>query len=329
MRKNNYFLSVLICGLICISMIGCSSSQNQQSSSEAEQTIKSQYNISMGTAGIGGAYYVMGGAMANLVNEKLDNIKMTAEVTDGASQNLEFVSKGEMDIAMGGAQVVRDAYEGTGVYSSKLDIRGVAVIHPSIIHIVASKSSGIKKIEDMKGKRVAVGAPGSAARFLIEDILKVHGLSFEDIKVFDLSYVEAISAMKDNNIDAIWGQTGVPTSAFLDLCNSVDVEFIPISENTYDGIKERWGHLVMSFIPKDVYKNNEDIPAIAAPNIMFCATSIDEEVIYQVTKCIFENLDELKKSHVSFELIDINNAPTKTIPLHPGAERYFKEVGVL
>lgn len=335
MNKILGYSKLLLCIVLCVSLIGCSSTVDNSSGktesdakASAQSTVQAK-RLSMGTAGSGGTYYVMGAAMANLINKKSDGIEMTAEVTDGSLQNISFISNGEMDIGMSGIQTTINAFEGKGDFKSPVDIRAMALIHPSVIHVIASKSSGVKKMEDMKGKKVAVGAPGSGARPNFEQILEAYGMSFADFKVYDLSYVEAVEAMKDNNMDVIWFQSGVPTSSVLDLANSLDIEFIPIFDDKRDTITAKYGHLVKSVIPKDIYKNSEDIPSIAVPNIMFCAADADEETIYQVTKCIFDNLDELSLSHEAFNLIDAKAAPTKAIPMHPGAERYFKEIGAM
>lgn len=334
MKKIFVFLNVVLCLIVCISLTGCSISRNEPvNSSESEKEemleVSQVQRLSMGTAGSGGAYYVMGSAMANLINKKLDGIEMDAEVTDGSIQNINFIQNGDMDIGWGGIQTAMAAYEGKAPFDSKMDIRAMALVGPGVVHAIASKASGIKVMEDLRGKRVSLGAPGAAGRGNYEIVLNAYGISIDDIKVYDLSYAEAVNAIKDGNLDVVWTQSGIPTSAVLDLANSEDVVFIPISDEVRDKVCSEYSHLIKSVIPKESYTNTEDIPSLAVPNVMFCATDIDEETIYQVTKCIFENIEELKKSHEAFTLVDAKSAPTSAIPMHPGAERYFKEIGVM
>jgi len=332
MKKRRVFLSTMLCVVILLSLVGCSAGKNgsKDSSSESPKPSPAQVQrVSMGTAGSGGAYFVMGAAMANLINNTLDNIEMNAEITDGSLQNINFIASGEMDIGLSGIQTAINAYEGKGDFKTKMDIRAMALMHPSVIQIVASEYSGVNKMEDMKGKRVAVGAPGSGARPNFEAILEFYGMSFNDFKVYDLSYVEAVDAMKDRNLDVFWAQAGLPTTSVLDIANSENIVLVPVSEDLCDKINNKYSHLIKATIPKGMYNNKEDIPTMAVPNIMLCAADADEEVIYQITKCIFNNLDELAKSHEAFKLISIESGPTNAIPMHPGAERYFKEMGAM
>jgi len=332
MKKVRMLLSFLLCVVILFSLVGCSTDKNgsEKSTSESSKPTPPQVQrVSLGTAGSGGAYFVMGAAMTNLINEKLDNIEMNAEITDGSLQNINYVASGEMDLGMSGIQTAINAYEGKGDFKTKMDIRAMCLMHSSVIQIVASEYSGVKKMEDMKGKRVAVGAPGSGARPNFEGILEFYGMSFKDFKVYDLSYTEAVDAMKDRGMDVIWAQAGLPTSAILDIANSENIVLVPVSDDIGDKINNKYSHLIKATIPKGTYNNEEDIPTMAVPNIMFCAADADEEVIYQITKCIFENLDKLAGSHEAFESMSIEGGPTNAIPMHPGAVRYFKEVGAM
>lgn len=285
--------------------------------------------LSMGTGGTTGAFYIIGGGLANVVNQNATNIDITAEVTGATMENLALVNSGECQLGVSNADYALFAYEGTDPYTEPQNVLAVCSLYPTTCHIVASKSSGIETIADMKGKRISVGPFGSGNRMGSERLLGMEGITFDDIKAYDLTNQEAIDSLKDGTIDAFILYSGAPLSAIIDLTTTTGVNFIDLSDEFCDRFIEKYTYFQKLTLPADMYDMEKDVQCVGVMNCLVVNPDVDEDIVYLITKSIFENLDELHKVHVQAEVITLENATNVPLPLHPGAEKYFKEVGAL
>lgn len=289
----------------------------------------SMQRLSMGTGGTTGAFYIIGGGLANVINQHSTNIDITAEVTGATMENLALVNSGECQLGVSNADYALFAYEGTDPYKEPQNVLGICSLYPTTTHIVASKNSGIGSIAAMKGKRISVGPFGSGNRMGSERLLGMEGLTFDDIKAYDLTNQEAIDSLKDGTIDAFILYSGAPLSAIIDLTTTTDVNFISLSDGFCDKFIEKYPYFQKLTIPADMYDQKEDVQCVGVMNCLVVNPEVDEDVVYLITKSIFENLDELHKVHVQAEEITLDHAADLPLPLHPGAEKYFKEAGIL
>lgn len=286
--------------------------------------------ISIGTAGTGGSMYVIGGGMAKIL-AKYAGIEATAEVTGGSVENCKLLNKREMDIAFAMGDVAYDAYNGIGVFKEKMKILALFGIYTNRLHFVTLESTGIEKISDLKGKRVAVGPPGSGTEVKVKLILGEYGLVYhKDFKPEFISFNEAIEALKDGNIDAAIVSAAPPVPAIVNLSVTHKIKLLPVEEDMLQRISKKYPYYIPDWIKAGTYKGvDSDVRAIAIKGVIICRDDLEEELAYTITKTILEHRDELELVHVAAKEITLENAIPTPIPLHPGSVRYLKEKGLL
>lgn len=287
------------------------------------------------TGGTGGVFYPYGGGLARILTAKLPNTEATAEVTGGSVDNLKLLHKGDADIGMTTVDSAYDAAQGTGSYkdTGKISACTIAVLYQSFVHVVALESSGINKVEDMKGKRVSVGSAGSSTEGAADRVLEAAGLDPKsDIKRDSLSVAESVNAMKDQKIDAFFWIGGLPTSAVTDLVNTPNLKVKFIKADQYiDKMRAKYGPQYAKFdLPKSIYKGLEaDIPGIGIGNILIVNAKMPEQQVQNILKTIFDNLEDVKQIHPEAKSLSVAGAAgSSSIPFHPGAIKYFTEKGV-
>ena len=341
-KKTRRIVSLLLCLVIVMGLCACgedsktttaapnNGTQAQQPATTAAPAPVKKTRISLGTAGSSGAYFIIGSALANIINEKSNVVEMTAEVTDGSAQNLNFLSTGDIQFGMCSISTLYEAYTGTGKYEGKaIDLMAIGNLHPSVFQVVVLKDAGIKTVKDMVGKRIVIGAPGSGTRLNVNSILQCCGISDSDINAFDLSIGESVSAMKDRNIDGAFIQNAVPTASLIELANDTPIELISFTDDELKAILAANPLWKEATIPASVYKTATDVHTVGINNVMFCAPDVSEEVAYEVTKMIYENLEALTLAHDSMSLVSLEMAPIDSVPMHPGAIKYYKEKGLI
>ena len=305
-----------VLALLCCSLLGAGLAQN---------------NLSIATGGTGGVYYPLGGGLAELVNQYIEGYRATAEVTGASVENVALVFNGDADIAFALADTVYQAYSGTGEFEGRAigDLRALTSVYPNALQIVALADSGITSIEDLRGKRVSVGAPGSGTEVTAQAVLEALGITYDDIEEQRLNFNETADALRDGTIDAgIWS-VGPPTSSILDLATSRDIVMIPFSDEELEtalGVDPAYAPYTL---PAGTYSGqDEDVQTISTPNVLIVNASMDEELAYQLTRMIYDHVDELIAVHPAANDTTIEFAMASTpIPLHPGALRYFEEIG--
>jgi len=290
--------------------------------------------IAIATGGTGGTYYPLGGALAQMLSNNIEGLIVTAQSSNASIANCNLISRGQIETAFSQANTTYWSYTGTGVLKGKpaiTNLRGIASLYPETIHIVATKASGIKTIEDLKGKRVGVGAPNSGTAADAEIILNAHGLTFDDIKADYLSFNEVAQRLIDGQIDAGFTTAGYPTSSIINIATKRDMVLVPISEEKAKELVAKIPYYGITTIPAGIYKGvDKPVLALATPALWICDAKLSPTLVYKMTKALWEHRDILEKVHSQGKNITLKTALDGIgIPLHPGAELYYKEIGLI
>lgn len=328
---------ILVFSFVALTFLtGCSPKQDTQApangQSQTEVTYTKPKFLSIGTAASGGAYYPIGISMAEIVTNDLE-IQATAQITGGAVENNALIQDGTLDIAITQSPMAFAAVNGTSPYDNKLPkvqamFTGLSM---GIFHVVTLEKTGIKSMSDLKGKRVAMGPAGGGAINMAKDVWNEFGFSVDDVKATYISYSDGISALKDGNCDAVIVQSAAPASAIQELtATNKDVVIINIEDEIRMKIVEKYPYYTELQLSKDVYGLKEDVNVVYLSNMVVCSADLPEELVYDLTKAFFANIEKIQQSNPAAKSLTLEKAAENLpISLHPGAEKYFKEVGVL
>lgn len=291
----------------------------------------SAQNLSIATGGTGGTYYPYGGGLAELIGKHIDGVKATAEVTGASVENMALISKQDSDLAIALADTVYDGFKGEGAFEGRAvtEARALASIYPNAVQIVTLGDSDIKALSDLKGKRVSVGAPGSGTEVNAEAILTANGISYDTFEPQRLNFNETADALRDGDIDVGFWSVGPPTSSILNLAATRDIRILPLSEEEVTAAQEKEPVFAAYTLRKGLYEGmDEAVSTISIPNVLVVNSAMDEELAYQITKNMFEHVDELIAVHPAANDTTPEFALSSTpIPLHPGAIRWYEEAG--
>lgn len=293
---------------------------------------QAQQFINVLTGGTSGVYYPLGVAISKIYGDKIANVKTQVQATKASVENLVLLQRGAGELAFSLGDSLKAAWEGDeeAGFKSKLDkLRVIAAIYPNYIQIVATADSGIKTLADLKGKSLSVGAPKSGTELNSRAILKAAGMDYKDIgKVEYLPFAESVDLMKNRQLSATLQSAGLGVASLKDLSNSSEITVVAVPKAVVDKIGPPF---VAATIPAGTYKGqDQDVPTAAVINYLVTSSAVSDELAYQMTKLIFENLPELANAHAAGREIKLENAAAGSpAPLHPGAARYYKEKGVL
>jgi uncharacterized protein len=284
-------------------------------------------DLRIGTASLGGAFYPIGQGISNLVNKYADgDITMVPVVTGGSVQNPRLVESGEVEIAITNNNLAKLAVAGKGPYSAgTLDIKAVAALHPSVLHMITLDGSDIETFEDLKGKRVAVGPAGGGTLGFLNFLLPLHGMSVDDITPSFLSYSDGFSQLTDGNIDAALALSGYPAGAVMQASAGAKLKHISFSAGKLEEATAANAAFKAVTIPADVYGTAADGMVIGVNNMLIAPSSADPATIEAIVRAVFENLDEFKAENANARQIDPEASKALSIPLHEGAAAYFGE----
>jgi TRAP transporter TAXI family solute receptor len=291
--------------------------------------------ISIATGGTGGAYFPIGAGLADVINKKLTGYNASAEVTAASKVNCINVNDGKSDLALVLGDTLSYAYKGDklGGFTKPLtNIRILAAIYHNTIQIVARKDSGIEKMADLKGKKVSVGAPGSGTEINARQIFAAAGMSYKDFGRTDyLSFSESADQMKNRAIDVTLMSSGLPNPGIMDIATSVDINLVPIEGELLKTLDKDSPFFITTVIPKGTYKGQDhDVSSVGIPNFLIVRANLDDQTVYEITRAMFENLDRLVQAHAAAKGIKLESAAKGLpVPLHPGAEKYYKEKGIV
>ena len=289
--------------------------------------------MSVATGGTTGTYYAVGGALAAAVT-KGGKIQCTAETGNASVANANLVATKGIEIAFVQNDITYWAYNGEMMFQGKplKNLRTVCSLYPEHVQVVIAKDAGIKNIEDLKGKRVGVGAPGSGVEGDVQAIFKVAGLTYKDLKKADfLDFAATASRFKDNQIDAGFVVAGFPTAAIMDLTTTKDVSLLSFSDDMLKKLHKAYPYFVKSVIPAKTYKGIDKptaTPAVMA--ILITNDAVPADQVYEFLTAMFDNLKDIAAVHAKGKEITLKGAlDGLTAPLHPGAEKFYKEKGLI
>ena len=292
---------------------------------------QAQTFVTVLTGGTAGVYYPLGVALSKIYAEKVPNIRPTVQATKASVENLNLLQQGRGEIAFTLGDSLALAWEGNeeaGFRSKLSKLRGMSAIYPNYIQIVAAKDSGIKTLADLKGRRLSVGAPKSGTELNARAILQGAGMSYKDLgRVEYLPFNESVELMKNRQLDATLQSAGLGVSSLKDLATSIDIAVVEIPVAVVEKIGAPY---VKAIVPANTYTGQtETVSTAAVINYLVTRADLKDDLVYQLTKATFENLPELQAAHSAAKEIKIENAMTgMPVPMHPGAERYFKEKGI-
>ena len=286
--------------------------------------------LSIATGGTSGTYYPIGGAIAQAVSKGTD-IQATPETSNASVANVNLVATKEIEVAFVQNDITFWAYTGDVMFQSQLpNLRAIAALYPEHVQVITAKDSKIATIDDLKGKRVGVGAPGSGVEGDVRAVLKVAGLKYSDMRTDFLDFGATTSRFKDNQIDAGFVVAGFPTASVMDLSTTKDISLIDFTPEFMDKLTKEFPYFIKSTIPANTYRGvDKDITTPAVMAILITHDEIPEDVIYEFTKAMFANIADIHAAHAKGKEITLKTAlDGLTVPLHPGAAKFYKEQGM-
>ena len=290
-------------------------------------TMAQAQELRIGTASQGGAFYPVGQAISTLVGEHADGLTMVPVVTQGSVQNPRLVHSGEVDIAITNNNLAVLANKGVGPYQSTgaMDLRAIGSLHFSVLHMMTLADSDINSVADLKGKRVAVGPAGGGTIPFTGQVLGLYGLTLEDITPSFLSYADGFSQLADGNVDAAFALSGYPAGAVMQAQANTKLKYIPLTDADISTALEKFPNYNNVTIPSDVYNTDADGSLLGVNNMLVVNASMSDDVAMKITAAIYDNLDAFRAENAHARQIEPARSLELRIPLHPGAEAYFKK----
>ena len=312
------FLTVLVAVILAIAF--------------ADASVAKDKRISIATAGTAGALYPMGVTMAETINRHVPGIKASAEASGASLENIRNLGQGNVDWAISQNEVAFMAYNGQDKYKGK-EVKSLRSLFGTLLswaQIFTAADSPINSIKDFKGKRIGVGAPGSGGERVAQKVLSYYGLTYKDVKAEFMSNPEMVSALKDGTLDAFIITHPLKSAALLDLTTSFKVKMIPVADN---GFYEKYSFFTKREVPAGVYRNvDKPVPTPTSRIVMYTSTKagLSSDQVYALLKGIWENSDEWVNSHPAVKKYTTLKDALKglSIPLHPGAVKFYKEQGL-
>lgn len=292
-----------------------------------------QQFVNVLTGGQSGVYYPLGVALSQIYAKTIPNVRSTAQVTRASAENMNLLEAGRGELALALADSVSDAYKGVaeaGFPKPLTKLRGLSATYNNYIQIVANADSGIKTLADLKGKRISVGAAKSGTELNARAIFKAAGLSYSDMaKIEYLPFGESVELMKNRQLDATLQSAGLGVASIRDLATSVKIVVVAVPADVVTRVGD--AAYQPSFIPANTYAGQSvDIPTAAIPNFLVTHSGVSDELAYQMAKTLYDNIDTMYAAHNAAKAIKRENAVRgMPVPVHPGAARYYKEVGVM
>ncbi len=337
MRKAKKW-TLILTFILCIALItvGCTPkapSEPADGTTTAAPEVTSQ-EIAISTASAGGAWYPIGAAMADIINNQKIGVQARVQTTGGGVENVKLVNNGDTELGITISYLAYNGYNGIEPYPAKMENMRTLFsgLSTGVMQIVVMDNSKIQSISDLKGKKVAVGPAGGGALTALSDLCKEYGIKFSDINASYVSYDEGVTMMTDKQVDAAVVYAALPTPAIKTLeAQKKGFRMLTIDEAKLTSVLTKYPYYVSVDISKDMYGLSSDIKAIGTPNIVIVSKSVSDDMAYKMVSAFFEeqNLAKIQASHPSAKQLDLKNAALAPIPLHPGAEKYYKEKGII
>lgn len=287
--------------------------------------------LGLATGGTAGTYYALGGDIAALWMAKIPDLDVTAQSTGGSKANIILINDGDAELATVQNDVMAYAYAGNEFFDNQVidSFQAIGYLYPELVQIVVAADSDIHTIADLKGKQVSIGAVGSGVFFNAVQILGNAGLGLEDIVPQYLSFDESATSFQNKQIDAFFITAGLPNTAIVEVANKIDVRLIGLDDADMAKLTEQYAYYVPVTVPAGTYNGMaEDVTVPAVGAVLICSKDLSEDLVYSLTSTLYEDTAELshaKKAEISAESA-VKGIP---VPFHPGAEKYFKEKGLI
>lgn len=288
--------------------------------------------LGLATGGTTGTYYALGGDIASLWMAKIPDLDVTAQTTGGSKANIILINEGDAELATVQNDVMSYAYAGDKDFFDGQTIDSfvaVGALYPELVQIVVDAGSDIRSIADLKGRSVSIGAVGSGVYFNAVQLLGNAGLTLDDVKPQYLSFDESATAFQNNQIDAFFITAGLPNTSIVEVANKRNVRLLGLSEEEMAKLQGQYAYYTPVVVPAETYNGmTEDVTVAAVSAVLICSRELSEDLVYELTRTLYEDTAELshaKKAEISAE----NAVKGVPVPFHPGAEKYFKEKGLL
>ncbi|KAA0966704.1 TAXI family TRAP transporter solute-binding subunit [Sporosarcina sp. ANT_H38] len=328
MKKKQLRLFAFITMIALLVLSACNSGDSGTSEKDADAgKSKEDYDfLSILTGGTGGTYYPLGGSFADYITDAT-GVKTTAEVSQASAANMTSLQDGKADIAFVQTDIAYYASKGELMFDGEVidSVSAIGALYPETVQLITLEKNGIKNFEDLKGKKVSVGAPGSGTYANAEQLLEIHGLTMDDIKPQSLDFSESQESLQAGQIDAAFITAGTPTGAVEGLNAVASVLVVPVEDAKADELIEKYPYYAKEIIPSGTYGMATETPAVSVGAMLVIQNEIPEDLGYEITKAIYDNASKLQ--HAKGKLIKAEKGLDGIgIPVHPGAQKYFDEV---
>jgi TRAP transporter TAXI family solute receptor len=320
---------ILLSFLLVITLMGgCSSEQGNKSKTET-------INLKFPTASTTGAVYPLGAALANLWNSNIEGVNVSAEASNGGVQNLNLMADGDADISVAVTSIITEQREGVNAFAGRPydGVRVLTSLYANYNQVVVRKDIGFDSFKDIKGKTFAAGAPGSTMEVETKNHTLKAGLKYpDDFKAQFVGPTESLDLLRNKQIDGFFMMAGIPTAAVTEALATADAKILNIDEDIISALQAEFPWYTRAVIPAGTYEGqDEEVVTTAIKIMLICDESVPDEVAYNLVKVMWENIDSIKATNKVVEGMKLEEAAQDTagIPLHPGAEKYYKEKGVL
>ncbi len=285
--------------------------------------------ITIAAGGTSGPYYQIGATISQVFQSALGS-DSSVQATGASVENVNLIADGGAELAFAMGDATRQAMEGTGPFEgdSHPDLLAVTALYPNFVQIVTTADSGITSVNDLAGRRVGVGDVNSGVELNAQMILEAHDMTYDDIEEDFLSYSEAIDQMKNGQVDAAFVTSGLPNASVLDLVTTADVVIVPIEGEGMAKLLELYPFFSENVVPGGLYDEADDVPTASIMNQLLISSALSDDQAYEITKAFWENIDQIQGSHNAAQQITLDSIMDGLVPdLHPGAIRYYEEVG--
>lgn len=334
LMKKTLLLTLILALMLCLCLAACAPAEEPPVDDEVDQPPVETVNLTMGTGGTSGTYFAFGGALATVLgNADLGlNIQVTSSGASG--ENIKNIGSGDVQLAILQNDVLDYAFNGTNTWEGNDPVTNVGVLaclYPEVCQIVATVDSGITSVADLAGKRVSIGDIGSGVETNAKQILAAYGLTTDDIKVQNLGFGDSADAIKNNTLDAVFITAGVPNTAVLDLQTSRDLVVIPVDGEEAAALMADYPFYAAATITPEEYSFLEEpVTTVAVQATLVCGSDMSDDLAYTIVKGIFDNQEALATGHEKGKYISADYAiQGVSIDFHPGALRYYQEIGLL
>jgi len=319
--------------LVLLGIAGCNPKNSGGSGANPGINPGKRQFLSMGTAPVGGAFPVVGGAVAEVLNEHKGTFdwKVQAKGTKGSQENIRRLDSGELQLALSNAAITYFAVRGESGWEKAYDVRSIVTLAPNVALFIARADSGIQKISDLKGKRVIVGPSGAGFEMFVKPVVEEHGVKWDEFTQLNATQSGAVDMLGDRAADAAFLGGAVPTASITQATSTFNVRFVPFDEDARQRLIEKYPFFHPATIPSGTYKGlDQDFQGLNVGS-MHLITSADqnEDLVYELTKSIWENRAEIAAKHPAGKAINETNAARRTgTEYHPGAIRFYEEAGI-